>query len=147
MSDSILLIVNNILCLFVLPVSTSVSLKSASGESIPSCIEGMTHAIYAFASRILTASTCSYSCGTGDGDHWRLGLPRAKTPRASSPLGRTLSVGLHPGVSDGYHPVFRALGDIRLPLLYCCGRVWIRSWWLRGTTISSSTLDDALAWE
>src|SRR5260370_30176003 len=98
-------------------------MKRPAGTSILPCLEGTTHAIFSFASRLLTASSCSYSCGTGDGDHWRRGFPRAKTPRASSPLGRTLSVGLHPGVSDGYHPVFRALGDIRLPLLYCCGRV------------------------
>src|SRR5258708_30309108 len=92
-------------------------------------------------------SAADYPCvgGTGDGDHWYCCFPCAETPGAPSPLGSTLSVGLHPGVSHRYHSLFPALGDFRLPLLHCSGRVWVSARWLRGPTISSETVDDALS--
>src|SRR2546429_3975961 len=111
------------------------------------CLEGKSYVRLWHPAFLFSPAPRACLGGTGDGDHRHRGGHLAKTPRASSLLGSTLSVGLHPGVPDGYHSVWRALVDGCLPLLYCCGRLWIRAWWLHGTTISASTLDDKLAWK
>src|SRR5258708_421019 len=110
-------------------------------------LEGKTHARLSYPILLLPPTGCACSCGTDDGDYRYRGVRCAQTPRASSPLGRALSVGLHRGVPDSHHSVWRALVDGCLPLLHCAGGIRICPWWLCGETISSGTLADALAWE
>src|SRR5712692_10269494 len=122
-------------------------LERPVGTPVLPSLEGKTHARLSYPTLLLPPTGCACSCGTDDGDHRYRGVRCAQTPRASSPLGRALSVGLHRGVPDGHHPVWRALVDGCLPLLHCAGGIWVRPWWLRGTAISPGTLGDAPAWE
>src|SRR6266852_8324096 len=102
-------------------------------------LEGKTHARLSYPALLLPPAHRAYSFGTDNGDHRHRGVQLAKTPRASSPLGRTLSVGLHPGVSYGHHHICRTLVGRCLPLLHCAGGLWIRHWWFCCESISSGS--------
>src|SRR5258708_31102404 len=88
---------------------------------------------------LLSPTRRACACGTDDGGYRRYNVQQAQTPRASSPLGRTLSVGLYSGVSHGHHPVCPAVVNRRLPLRSGNDRLWFRSRRLCRTTLPAET--------
>src|SRR5260370_30065970 len=96
---------------------------------------------------LLSPTRRAFACGPDDGGCRRYNVQQAQTPRASSPLGRTLSVGLYAGVSHGHHPVCPAVVNRRLPLRSGNDRLWFRSRRLCRTTLSARTAGSALCWE